>query len=136
MDITYMLGNSRQNYGGQLTILIVQIVINHTKTDMRSSSTSNVKFFDKLACTKDSRDSKKRGAWVCYARTGLLMLFVLRSRGAIRLGLFCVAVLRANDPPFAALSSSYQKYHNHALFLLLIPTLLAMNELRWKYTIS
>jgi hypothetical protein len=68
--------------------------------------------------------------------TGLLMLFVLRSRGAIRLGLFCVAVLRANDPPFAALSSSYQKYHNHALFLLLIPTLLAMNKLRWKYTIS
>ena len=64
---------------------------------------------------------------------GMLMLFVLRSRDGARAGLLCIAVLLVNDLMFASLSGSYQRYHDRALFLLLIPALLAMNELRLKY---
>jgi hypothetical protein len=62
--------------------------------------------------------------------TGLLMPFVLCSRGTTRLRRICVTVLLANDPQFAAPSGTYQRYHDRALFLLWIPELLAMNELR------
>jgi len=97
-----------------------------------------------------ARTLQAAGTWtgprVCSARNGLkilgymigivgmLILFVLRSRAAIKLGLFCITVLLANDLLFAALSGSYQRYHDRALFLLLVPALLAMNELRLKYS--
>jgi len=61
MNILTYIGNSRQYYDVQLTIHMIQMVSNHTKTDMRSSAASNVKYFDILACKKDNRDSKKSG---------------------------------------------------------------------------
>lgn len=65
---------------------------------------------------------------------GLLALLALRSWKAVRLSLFCIAVLLANDLLFAAVSGAYERYHDRALFLLLVPALLALNELHYKYS--
>ena len=63
---------------------------------------------------------------------GLLMLSLFfRSQEALKVGVFCVIVLLANDLLFAAVSGGeYLRYHDRGLFLLVIPALLAISELR------
>jgi len=62
---------------------------------------------------------------------GLLVLSLFfRSQEVIKVGLFCVIVFLANDLLFAVVSGNYPRYHDRGLFLLIIPALLAISELR------
>lgn len=63
---------------------------------------------------------------------GIALLLILRSWTAAKVGVFCIVVLLANDVLFAALSGNYPRYHDRALFLLTIPALLAIDQLRRK----
>ena len=64
-------------------------------------------------------------AMICLA-----LLFFIGSREASRTALFCVVVLLINDLIFAALSGPYLRYNDRGLFLLMIPLILTINEIR------
>lgn len=61
---------------------------------------------------------------------GLLLSFFLRLQEAIKVGLFCILVFLANDLLFAAVSGPYPRFHNRGLFLLVIPALMTISEIR------
>ena len=62
---------------------------------------------------------------------GLLVLSrFFHSQEANKVALFCVIVFLVNDLFFAAVSGGYTRYHDRGLFLLIIPALLAISELR------